>query len=83
VAATTQDFPFSFAVPCAATTDTTVGSTCSVVTTADTLMPGAISAGVRTIWALGQIGVYDAGSDDVASTTADNTLFMVEGVFVP
>jgi hypothetical protein len=83
VPATTQDFPFSFAVPCAATTDTTVGSTCSVLTTADTLAPGTIAAGLRTIWQLGQIGVYDGGSDGLASTTADNTLFMDQGVFVP
>jgi hypothetical protein len=83
VAATTQDFPFWFAVPCASTADTTVGSTCSVVTTADTLMPGAVTAGLRAIWALGQIGVYDGGSDGSASTTADNTLFMDQGIFVP
>jgi Tol biopolymer transport system component len=83
VAATTQDFPFSFAVPCAATTDTTVGSTCSVVTTADTLVPGAVTTGLRTIWALGQIGVYDGGSDGSASTTADNIPFMDQGIFVP
>jgi hypothetical protein len=78
VAATTQDNSFAFAVPCATTADGTLGSTCFVVTTADTLMPGAITAGVRTIWALGQIGVYDGRSDGLASTTGDNTLFMVE-----
>jgi TolB protein len=83
VNATTQDFPFSFAVPCAATADTTVGSTCSVVTTADTLMPGAVTTGLRAIWALGQIGVYDGGADGLASTTGDNTLFMDQGIFVP
>lgn len=83
VSATTQDFPFSFSVPCAATTDTSVGSTCSVVTTADTLVPGAVTAGLRAVWALGQIGVYDGGADGVASTTGDNTLFMDEGIFVP
>jgi hypothetical protein len=83
VPATMQDVPFSFAVPCAATADTTVGSTCSVVTTANTLMPGAVTAGLRAIWALGQIGVYDGGSDGLASTTGDNTLFMDQGLFVP
>jgi hypothetical protein len=83
VAATTQDFPFSFAVPCATTTDTTVGSICSVVTTADTLLPGVVTTGLRSIWALGQVGVYDGGTDGNASTTADNTLFMDQGVFVP
>jgi hypothetical protein len=32
---------------------------------------------------LGQVQVYDGGSDGVAATTADNTLFMDQGIFVP
>jgi hypothetical protein len=83
VPATTQDFPFPFAVPCATTIDTSVGSTCSVVTTADTLVPGSTTAGLRTIWALGQVQVYDGGADGLASTTGANTVFEVQGVFVP
>jgi hypothetical protein len=39
-AATVQDLPLAFTVPCTATFDTTIGSFCSVVTTADTLVPG-------------------------------------------
>ena len=80
---TTQDFPFSAPVPCAATTDSTIGSTCSLTTTADTLVPGAVKENLRTTWQLGQIQVYDGGADGVASTTGDNTLFETQGVFVP
>jgi hypothetical protein len=29
------------------------------------------------------VKVYDCGSDGLASTTGDNTLFMDEGVFIP
>jgi hypothetical protein len=82
-AGTTQDRPFSFAVPCATTSDPSVGSTCSVVTSADTLVPGAVVANQRAIWQLGQVAVFDGGSDGLASTTGDNTLFMDEGIFVP
>ena len=47
---------------CTATADTTVGSTCAITTTADTLVPGAITAGKRAIWQLGDLQVYDGGA---------------------
>ena len=37
----------------------------------------------RAVWQLGQVKVYDGGSDGDASTAADNTLFMDQGVFIP
>jgi hypothetical protein len=81
--ATVQDTPFKVTVPCAATADTTVGSTCSVNTTADAVAgAGAIKEGRRSIWQLGQARVNDGGADGVAST-APNTLFATQGVFVP
>ncbi len=42
-----------------------------------------ISAGLRTIWKLGRVRIDDAGPDGNPGTTADNSPFMVEGVFVP
>ncbi len=81
--ATAQDTPFRVTVPCAATASTTIGSTCSVNTTADAVLgSGAIKEGRRSIWQLGQVRVYDGGPDGVASTQ-DNTLFAVQGVFAP
>ena len=81
--ATTLDSPFAFVIPCAATTDTTVGATCAVVTTAEAVVPGSISEGKRAIWELGQIHVVDGGEDGLVSTPADNTLFLRQGIFVP
>ena len=81
--ATTVDLPFGFAVSCSATSDTTVGSTCALATSVEALVPGAIKPDKRAIWQLGQVKAYDGGSDGVASTTTDNTLFMDEGIFVP
>jgi hypothetical protein len=80
---TGQDLPFRVTVPCAGTADTTVGSTCSVSTTADAVAgAGAIIEGRRQIWQLGQVRVNDGGPDGVVSTTP-NTLFAVQGIFVP
>jgi uncharacterized delta-60 repeat protein len=82
-AATTQDTPFPFTVPCTATSDTAVGSSCAVITTADAVLSGAVKEQKRTIWQLGQFELYDGGSDGVATTTADNTLFATQGIFTP
>jgi Tol biopolymer transport system component len=80
---TVSDTTLPVTIPCAATTDTTIGSTCSLSTTVNSVYPGAVVAGKRAIWQLGQVRVYDGGTDGLASTTADNTLFLDQGVFVP
>jgi TolB protein len=82
-AATVQDLPFSATIPCATTPDTTIGSLCTLETTADTLVPGSVKEGLRSIWELSQVLVYDGGTDGDADTALDNTLFMDEGIFVP
>jgi Tol biopolymer transport system component len=73
---------FSFAMPCTATGDTTVGSTCTVSTTADAVMPNVVAEGKRAIWEVAGTEVYDGGADGVFATTP-NTLFAVAGVFIP
>jgi WD40 repeat protein len=75
-AATVQDRSFPVTVPC-------TSSSCAISTTANALVPGAVLEGKRAIWQLGQVKVYDGGSDGLASTTADNMLFMDQGVFIP
>jgi hypothetical protein len=79
---TVQDTNFPVAVPCNTTISTTVGSSCIVTTTVNSLVPGALTAGERSNWELGQIRVSDGGPDGLASTQP-NTLFAVEGLFVP
>jgi hypothetical protein len=80
---TVSDTNFPISVPCAANGDANVGSTCQVATSADSIVPNAVKEGRRTVWALGQVKLYDGGSDGDAGTTADNTLFMDEGLFIP
>jgi hypothetical protein len=83
VAGTVTDFPYEFTVPCSATPDSNVGSTCSTTTTADSLVPGAIREGERAIWQIGQVAVFDGGPDGLASTPGGNTPFARQGIFVP
>ena len=80
--ATVSDLDFPVTVPCAGTADTTVGATCAVTTTADSVLPGTVSDGKRAIWQLGKLEVFDGGPDGLASTE-DNTVFARQGIFVP
>jgi hypothetical protein len=81
-AGTVVDIPLPVIVPCTATPDTTQGADCAVSTTFDALVPGAVQEGNRSIWALDQVRVFDGGPDGSAAT-ADNSLFAVQGIFVP
>jgi plastocyanin len=78
----TGDTSFPVTVPCTGTADTTVGSSCTVVTTANAVTPGAVVDGARAIWDISNVQVFDGGADGVAST-AGNTLFADQAVFVP
>ena len=78
----TGDTPFLVTVPCTSTASTSVGSSCAITTTADAVTPGSVLETRRSIWELGPVQVYDGGPDGVAST-ADNTLFADQAVFVP
>jgi hypothetical protein len=81
--ATVTDTSLKLAVPCLATgADTSIGSTCSVSTTANAVVPAAVASGSHTIWELGQVEVYDGGSDGVAAT-APNTPFARQGILLP
>jgi hypothetical protein len=82
-AATMVDVPFPVTNGCSATaTDATRGSTCSLVTTANSVVAGSIASGTRADVEVAQVQVRDGGSDGVVST-AGNSLFAVQGIFVP
>jgi hypothetical protein len=79
---TMSEVSFPFVIPCAATGDTGVGSTCSIDTTADAVVPGVVSEGARAIWQLGQVEVRDGGADGQVAT-GPNTVFAKQGIFIP
>ena len=72
-AATVQEFTQSLPIPCAASADTTIGSTCQLNTTVEALVPGAVKEKRRAIWQLGAIRVHDGAGN----------LFLTQGLFVP
>ena len=80
---TMTDQTFGFWVPCSATADATVGSSCTRFASPSGYIPGFDPEGRRSIWELAQAQVYDGGADGVGSSAGDNTLFAVQGIFVP
>jgi hypothetical protein len=80
--ATTEDRLFPITAPCAATGSPSTGGTCSVSSSFNSIVPGAVVAGKRAIWELGAVDVFDGGPDGVASTSP-NLLFARQGIFVP
>ena len=82
---TVTDLPVQFNVPCATTPATSIGSTCSIATSMNTLFGAtAITDTKRAIWQQTElVKLYDGGADGVASTQGDNTLFATGGLFIP
>ena len=84
--ATVQDFATEFAWSCAESGSTSTGSTCTLSTSLNTLIPttgGAVKDGKRGTWELDAVRIFDGGADGDGDTTADNTVFARPGVFVP
>ena len=83
--ATVEDFMAEFSWPCAQSGSST-GSTCNLNTGLNAVLPccpDAVLDGKRGIWALDAVRIFDGGADGDGDTTADNTVFMRPGIFVP
>jgi hypothetical protein len=81
-AATVIDIPFPVVTGCTATASAGIGSTCAITTTANAVVPGSVKDTKRAIVEIGQLQVFDGGTDGVAATDP-NTLFSVQGIFIP
>ena len=79
---TVSDLDFPVTVPCGVTNDVAIGAECSVSTSFDAVLPGAIAEGRRAIWQLSDVAVFDGGIDGDAGT-APNDLFARQGIFSP
>ena len=66
-------YVLEFALPCAATASTTAGSTCTLSSTFNAIVPGAVVDGKLAVWELKAVEVYDD----------DDDVFQRQGVFVP
>ena len=81
--ATMVDIPMPFHLSCFATADTSIGSTCVFpVPSTECLGCPTPKEGRRTVVQITQFVVRDGGPDGQVYTD-DNTLFMVQGIFVP
>jgi arylsulfotransferase ASST len=80
--ATSRDIPFPAELHCAATQTGSIGASCAIATTANSIVAGAVQTGGRAVWNLGRVVVYDGGSSGVAGA-ADAKPFEDQGVFVP
>src|SRR5688500_1950887 len=88
-AATMIDIPFPVNAPCTATASTAIGSNCAILTTANAVVGGpgpwadpAVKDTKRGVIGISQLQVTDGGTDGVVATTP-NTLFEVQGIFIP
>jgi hypothetical protein len=89
MSATVQDTSLRVPLTCVAT-ESASGSTCSVPTSADAVIPGMVPEGARSVWQLGQVSIHDAGPNgtgyaDCPPTCGDGdeATFLRQGVFVP
>jgi dipeptidyl aminopeptidase/acylaminoacyl peptidase len=83
---TVVDLPLPINIPCQADpaggTALASGGTCSVLTSVDVSVPGAIQPRKRGIWELGPIQVFDGGQSGQAGAP-DSTPFLRQGISVP
>jgi hypothetical protein len=70
-------------VPCTRTADPGIGSVCSTATSVNSIIPGAVVEGARSVWQFSGIEVYDGGSDGLAYLDEDDAPFMRQGFYVP
>ncbi len=88
---TTQPFDLGIPVQCTGTASTTIGSNCTLSTTVDSLVPGAVAEGARSNWELGQFVVKDAGPNGTGYGAGcpftcgdgDEGTFLRQGIFIP
>jgi hypothetical protein len=67
---------------CGNTASTAEGGLCTVNTSANAVLPGSVRDAKRAVVEVGQITVTDGGPDGAVATTP-NTIFGVQGVFIP
>jgi hypothetical protein len=87
---TTVTTPVEIPVQCVSTGSTTIGGNCAATTSLNALLPGAVVEIKRSIWALGQTTVRDAGPNGTGYAACpptcgdgDETTFLRQGIFIP
>jgi len=89
--ATVEDFDLEIPVTCVTTASTTIGATCNLTTRLNTLIPGALLDGKRSVYALNSIEALDPGPNGTGFDAGcpmtcgdgDESTFLRPGLFVP
>jgi hypothetical protein len=81
-AATVVDIPFPVNGQCANNTATNTGGVCTVNTTANAVVSGSVKDTQRGVIEISQLQISDGGADGQVASP-DNTLFEVQGIFIP
>ena len=79
--ATVVDIPFPISMSCTSTADASTGSVCTPPPPCLGCPPP--KEGQRQVAGITQVQVFDGGPDGIVSTADGNTLFAVQGLFVP
>ncbi len=88
--ATASDLPFALGLPCMATPGPE-GATCSISTTADSLVPGTVKEGIRAVVKVESLVLKDLGPNGTGAEPdcepdcgdGDENVFLRQGVFTP
>lgn len=80
--ATMTDYVLRLPLSCVNTASTAMGATCTSTNDLSNFVPGIVPEGRRAIWEMGSVRYLDGGPDGIAST-ADNTAFLTQGIFIP
>ena len=82
--ATTEDFDVNYTMQCFQTSgDASKGSDCSILTTMNSLVPGALASGKRVVAETNQLRVRDGGADGDTVTSDGEQVLAIQGVFLP
>ena len=81
-AATVIDIPFPVSASCANTGNAAIGGLCTANTSANAVVVGSVKDGKRAVIEVGQVQIFDGGADGNGATDP-NTLFAVQGIFIP
>jgi hypothetical protein len=81
-AGTVTDIGFPVTSNCVASAGTTIGATCSIATSANSVVPGSVPDGKRGNVEVQTLQVNDGGSSGIAGA-ADATRAFTQGIFIP
>jgi hypothetical protein len=81
-AGTATDLDFSVPFNCTSTSDPSLGSQCTLDSSADAVNPGAIKENQATVLQVFRLRLNDSGPNGVRGDS-DDRLFATEGVYVP